>query len=466
MLWVFIPDYKEWRAVNCSSFENIIFKLTRQLEALRKTKEVEMKFFLSFSWLMASLIFTAAPVRAVESDVDRLLELLVKEKVLTQEKATEFRADLAVKKQEEKQPAQAPDWVQNIKLKGDFRTRYEWDKNKGQADNSRARIRARVGVEAKVNKKLKVGVGIATGKTSDPRSRDITLGNSSSTNTPGSGKDIILDYAYGQYTPVSWLVLTAGKFQNILWQPIDLFWDNDLTPEGLGINLTHRVNSKLEVFVNNLFFILKNDSRTDKRPFLEAFQPGVNYSLSNKINLKSAFTYNIFKSVKGAQKFSDSKSGTAPYASSGNTLVGGIYKYNYNSIQPSVELSIKEPFNGLLPYAAIFGEYSYNISNVDNGAGGFDLGLKFGSEKVSDWKQWQAKIFYSKLGRNSRLDILTDNNRYGGNTNSKAYEAILEYGLGKNTSLVFDYYYAQSLSKTSARYSPEQLFQADWNLKF
>ncbi len=419
-----------------------------------------------FSWLLISLLVIAPAAIAAESDADRLLELLVQKKILTQSDATAFRADLAIKKQDEKQPLAAPDWVQNIKLKGDVRTRYEWDKNKGQHDNSRARIRARIGLEAKVNNKLKAGIGIATGKTSDPRSRDITLGNSSSTNTPGSGKDIILDYAYGQYTPVKWLTLTAGKFQNNLWQPLDVFWDNDLTPEGFGINLSHKLNSKVDLFVNDLFFILKNDSRTDNQPFLEALQPGLNWAVNDNVGLKSAFTYYLFKSVKGAQKFSDSKSGTAPYASSGNTLVGGRYKYNYNSVQGTSELTFKKPFRGLFPYASIFGDYIYNVSNISTGAGGYDLGLKFGTEKISDWKQWQAKLVYSKLGRDSRLDILTDNNRYGGNTNSKAIEAIFEVGVGKNTSVVFDYYDSKSLIDNGLGYSPEQVFQVDWNLRF
>lgn len=426
-----------------------------------------MRVFLISGWLIASLFLTGAYSWAAETDVDRLLEFLIKEKVITQEKATEFRADLAVKKQEEKQPAQVPDWVQNIKLKGDVRTRYEWDKNKGQQDNSRARIRARIGIEGKVNNKLKAGIGIATGNTSDPRSRDITLGNSSTANTPGAPKGIILDYAYGQYTPFKWLTLTAGKFQNPLWQSIDVLWDNDITPEGFGINLTHKLNPKVNLFFNNLFYVLKNDSRTDKQPFLEALQSGVSLDVNDRVNLKSALTYYFFQSVKGAQKFNDSKSGTAPYASSGNSLVGGAYKYNYNSLQLTSEVSFKEPFSGLFPYASLFGDYIYNVSNVGTGAGGFDLGLKFGNEKVSDWRQWQAKLVYSKLGRDSRLDILTDNNRYGGNTNSKAFEAIFEFGLGKNTSIVLDYYASQSLTKTSAtRYAPEQLFQADWNLKF
>ncbi len=69
-----------------------------------------MRIILVVGWLLAAQLASATLAFAAESDVDRLLEFLIKEKVLTQEKATEFRADLAIKKQDEKQPAAVPDW--------------------------------------------------------------------------------------------------------------------------------------------------------------------------------------------------------------------------------------------------------------------------------------------------------------------------------------------------------------------
>lgn len=422
------------------------------------------------SLLILSFLFLTSISQAAESDVDRLLELLVEKNVVSADDAAGFRADLAIKKAEEKSDISVPAWVQNIKLKGDARVRYEWDKNKGLTDNSRARVRARLGIEGKANNKVKGAIGIATGKTSDPRSRDATLGNSSTANTPGAGKDIILDYVYGQYTPSSWLTFTAGKFPNILWQPFDVFWDNDITEEGFGININRKLNSKLDFFVNDLFFILKNDSRTDKQPFVNAFQPGFNLAINDQTGLKSAVSYYKFKStaIKGAQKFSSSNSGGTGYTTSGNSLSGGRYKYEYDAVQPSFELSFKNPLGGLLPFASVFGDYIYNVARAHpgTGRGGFDAGFKFGYDKVSGWSQWQAKVVYSKLGRDAWFDSLTDNNRYAGNTNSKAYEGILEYGLGKNTSLVLDYYYAKSLTKGAARYQPEQIVQVDWNIRF
>lgn len=146
--------------------------------------------------------------------------------------------------------------------------------------------------------------------------------------------------------------------------------------------------------MNDLFFILKNDSRTDKQPFVNALQPGLYYVFTDWINLKTAFTYYKFESVKGAQKFSSSNSGGTGYTTSGNSLTSGKYKYNYDAVQPAYELSFKSPLGGLFPFASLFGDYIYNVSRLhsDTGRGGFDTGLKFGYEKVGDWSHWNIKF--------------------------------------------------------------------------
>ncbi len=422
-----------------------------------------MRVFLVFSWLIASLFFTAAISWAAETDVDRLLNLLVEKKVLTQDDATAFRADLAVKKQEEKQPALVPDWAQNIKLKGDVRTRYEWDRNKGQVDYNRARIMARLGVESKINNKVKLGIGIATGSSNDPRTSYVTLGTDpKQSNTPDSAKSVVLNYAYGEYTPFKGLRLIGGKFPDTIWRPTDVFWDTDINPEGAGISFDYKLNSKTSLFWNELLNVLRNDARTDKQVFMLVTQPGVSIAINDKINLKSALAVNVFTSIKGAAKFSSS-------SSTNSLTTGSQYKYNYNSFQPSLELSFKEPFGGLVPYAVLFGDYIYNFSLPRSATGrdGYDFGLKFGDAKIEDWKKWQAKIIYSKLGRDAWLDIFPDSSRYSGKTNDQAIETQFDFGLGKNTSLTLDYYYGRSLSKSSGGgRAAAQVLQIDWNIKF
>lgn len=62
-----------------------------------------MKVISVLGWLLVSLLIFTSLSFAAESDVDRLLELLVEKGVVAQEDAAGFRADLAVKKQEEKE---------------------------------------------------------------------------------------------------------------------------------------------------------------------------------------------------------------------------------------------------------------------------------------------------------------------------------------------------------------------------
>ncbi len=428
-----------------------------------------MRKFLTVMVLAGFIVLTVRTPSSYASEVDVLLQKLVEKGVLSSSEAQEIRTETneeIAKQDKEKQEDYKklakdtlPAWVQNTKLKGDFRLRYQLDKDKGQEDENRARIRARFGLDTKVNDQVKAGIGIATGKLSDPRSTNVTLGlDSSSTNNPGSFKDITLDYAYGQYTPFNWLTLTGGKFKNPLWQPNDLIWDGDLNPEGVAAQLSYKLSPQLELFMNDLFFTLF-ESRTDTSDaFMAAFQPGFNYSFTNNLSLKAAAAFYLFNSVEGQAKFT--KQAT-------NTLVGSNYQYNYDSINPSLELGLKKPFSGFVPYTGLFADYIYNTTNPASGKDGFDFGLKLGNEKIEDKGQWQTKLLYAKLGKDAFLDIFPDSDRYNGKTNMKSYEAIFEYGLGKNTSLGLDYYYAESLTANSnGSYLPQQVLQVDWNLKF
>lgn len=56
-----------------------------------------------FGWLLVSLLILTPLSFAAESDVDRLLNLLTEKGVVSEEDAAGFRADLALKKQEEKE---------------------------------------------------------------------------------------------------------------------------------------------------------------------------------------------------------------------------------------------------------------------------------------------------------------------------------------------------------------------------
>ncbi|MDD5585066.1 MAG: putative porin [Candidatus Omnitrophica bacterium] len=426
---------------------------------------VKRKVFVSF----LSLVFLSNIAFAGEIDI--LLQKLVDKGVLTPGEAQQIGTE--TKEQVKKEIAQGkysslPGWVQNTKLKGDFRLRYQYDHAKvlppttHTMDTHRARIRARLGLESKVNEKLKVGIGLATGLNTGvsttnkdtSRSPNQTLGD-------GFGKKpISLDYAYAEYTPLPYATFIGGRFKNPLWEPGDLIWDTDINPEGGAIKLSKKIGPNTDLFTNAGVLIIDEGS-VQRDPTMFVVQPGIIQTLTDTLSLKGAVSY--YGTNKLIGKTLDGTTGS-------NTLSGGGLLYEYRNIVPAMELSIKEPLKMVgidIPYFALFGEYVNNVAIAKNSSG-YMLGFKIGAEKVEKWADWQARYNYAKLEKDSILDILPDSDRYGGKTGTKAHEFMFDWGLGKNTWLGLDYYYGEQLKGNfgSTQSKPAQVLQLDWNLKF
>jgi hypothetical protein len=428
-----------------------------------------MKKFVTAIVLVGFIVLVAGMRLSYAGEIDLLLQKLVEKGILTPGEAQQVKTE--TKEEIRKEIAQAkyellPEWLQRVKFKGDFRLRYQFKRERGASDDNIGRIRLREGVEVKVNDQMKAGFGLATGTTSDPRSTNVTFGGSSG--TPASFKDITVDYAYGQYSPTTWLTFTGGKFKNPIWQPTDLLWDTDLNPEGFNAQLDYRLNPYFGLFLNAETFILAYDSAKGSDTVLWAVQPGIKYNLHDWLDLRAAVTGYFYTNLKGKGKYNRQSTNSLDSANQ--------YKYNYNAVNPSIEIGVKDPFASFpllakyIPYAGLYGDFVYN-PDPETGKSGFDAGIKFGAEKVGGWGQWQARVMFAKLGRDAFLDIFPDSDRYSGKTNMKSVEFILEYGLGKNTSLALDYYWAESLSKQTSGGAagsniPQQLVQVDWNLKW
>lgn len=407
------------------------------------------------------------------TEVDILLQKLVEKGVLTAGEAQEIKVETQEQVKKEIASGKSlglPEWVQNTKLKGDFRLRYQYDHAKWRynsttnkdGDQQRARIRVRLGVESKINDKLLAGIGIATGKsdgsTDAARSTNVTLGEG------GFGKKpIALDYAYAQYTPYPWVTMVGGKFKNPLWEPADLIWDSDINPEGGALTLKTKLAPGADVFLTTGALTLDNNKTFSADVGMYVVQPGVNLKLTDTISAKGAVSYYDFTGVKG--KTLSGNTGTNTHTASGLT-------YNYRNTIGSLEVSVKDPLKALgvgVPYFALFGEYVKNIdSDVPKNDTGYMCGMKFGAEKVEKWADWQLRYNYAMLEKDAVLDILPDSDRYGGKTGMRAHEVMFDWGLGKNTWLGLNYYYAWQLKGNfgSNQSRPTSLVQVDWNMKF
>ncbi len=401
-------------------------------------------------------------------EIDLLLQKLVEKGVLTPGEAQQIgtetkeqvKAEIAAGKF-----SSVPAWVQNTKLKGDLRLRYQYKHDKSdnpsdpRKDTNIGRVRMRLGLESKINEKLLAGIGIATGD-GDARSTNISFG---STNQK---KEIRLDYAYAKYMPLPWLNIVGGKMLpgDAFWEPTDLIWDTDITPEGAVLAFKKNLNSNAAVFMNTGIIIMDTESTTNGDPMMAYHvQPGLSYKFNDALSLKSALAFYDFTNVK------DKTSSTSSPQKSGqtNSLNGSKWKYDYQMITPSLEFKVMEPFKAVglnVESLSLFGEYVNNLA-VSNKNNGFSAGFQFGNEKIEKWGNWQFRYVYAMLQKDAVLDILPDSDRYSGKTDIRSHEAALTWGLGKNTSLGFDVYRSWNIGGTSAK-APESLVQVDWNMKF
>ena len=396
------------------------------------------------------------------TQVDALIEKLVEKGILTKSESLELKEEIASDEKlmrEDGFKQSLPEWVQNTKLKGDMRVRYQYERSESSTEaRSRGRIRYRLGLESIVNPEVKVGAGLATGA-EDPRATNVTMED------VFEKPDIRLDYAYGEYKPehTTWFKTIVGKFpsKDYLWAPSDVLWDTDINPNGVSVNLTHQFMASTEGYFNGGVWVLEDNSTVDRPdPFMTYAQSGVNWK-EGKLGAKAATTLYTFNGLKGTDQDHDSTTNTRE--------AGGGLKYDFDSIGGSAEVSLQKPFEAfedIIPIPiqsfAVFSDYIHNFDPNDN-ANGWSLGARTGDEKVVGKGQWQFKYIFARLGKDAWPDFLPDSDRLGGGTDIRAHEVAFDLGLNRNVILGLDYYQGRKIVGAK---DINHLYQVDLNFKF
>jgi len=409
-------------------------------------------------FLAAVMFMAAVPVQAATTEVDALIEKLVSKGVLNKEEAREIKREIVDDSkalQDDRIKQNTPEWVQNTKLKGDMRVRYQYERRQNDTESrSRGRLRYRLGIENKVNDQWKVGAGLASSEVGS------TVDDARSTNTTFTDgfrrADIRLDAAFAEYQPAPWGKAITGRFvkTDYLWTPTDMLWDTDINPTGASFHLEKKQSDNFTAFLNSGVWVIDENGKTDRTdPFLFYGQGGLKNKMGS-MDTQLAATYYGFNGVKGV-----ALDGT----SSTNTLSGGVLTNDYDSINPSAEIGFKRPL-GLdsIERLAFFGDFIHNF-DPEADENGWATGVKFGDAKVVGKNQWQIKYQFTNLGKDAFPDTYPDSDRLGGITDVRGHEWIMEYGLSKNVTLALDYYQDDRLSAASNR---QRLVQADVNLKF
>ncbi len=400
---------------------------------------------------------------ATSTQVDSLIEKLVDKGILTKSEGVELKAEIASDEKmlrEENMKQSLPEWVQKMKLKGDFRLRYQFEKRHlTTEERNRGRVRYRLGMEIEPVKDVKVGAGLASGG-DDPRSTNQTLENSF------QHPDIRLDYAYAEWAAAPWAKMAGGKLlrPDYLWAPTDLLWDSDINPEGGALHLEHNLFPNVDGFLNNGIYIIDENSTVDKAdPFLYYTQGGLKYK-NDMLDATVAGIYYNFNAVKGSCPNWSAGTNTGITAVTSTGGCTGALKFDYDSVGAAAEFGISRTADSEFPIERIaaFGDYIHNF-DPEMGATGWAAGIKLGDKKVDNKGKWQLRYQYSWLGKDAFVDFTPDSDRIGGSTDTFGHEVVLSYGLNKNVHVDIDYYHDQ---KIKAAKNSNDVMQADLNVKF
>ncbi|MFM9913817.1 MAG: putative porin [Methylophilaceae bacterium] len=416
-------------------------------------------------------------------------------------------------------PNSIPEWMNRIEWEGDLRLRFEGDRfqpenatpgffstNPGRQfsmtnttdDRDRWRLRARLGANIKVNSWLTGGIKLTTGNTTDPISPNQDFGNSS------QKFSFALDRAYLKADPVSWGSIVGGRFANPFFST-DLLWDPDLAFDGVAATVKPKFNDTWSAFATvGAFPIQENQTVSSqvitlgpanvldltKDKFIYAAQAGIQWTDTDKSNLKLAAAFYDFSHVEGIAN----PVGSTPYKNSipqfrtkGNNtfdinaanaaipaLAGSTF--GLASKFQDINLTGQYDYAGFSPVHVILtGDYIRNIgfdqSEIRARTGfpyaeetdAYQLKLTVGMPETTKRNDWQVFAAYKRLEADSVLDGFTDSDFHLGGTDTKGWLAGASYGLDKNTWLTVRYFSANEISGAPLAID---VLLVDFNAKF
>jgi hypothetical protein len=361
-----------------------------------------------FAQLRADFAALAARLNALEAENAELREAT--ESMVTEAAVAEQQVAVVAK------PSDAETWADRIKIKGDFRYRYQNEDFETASDErNRQRIRARPAIIAKIPGNVELGFGMATGS-DDPVSTNQTLGGG------GSSKDIKLDLAYFDWEGLEGLHLRGGKFKNPLRRAggHELLWDGDWRPEGFTV-----LYDKGRFFGSVLGTWAESDSRRDDE-FSYGLQGGVRAELGGATFTIGGGYYDI--DAAGRECFFD-----ADDCAGNSTNPDGTYRFDFQEIEAFAEAEFEL---GGFPSAA-FLNYVQN-TDADAFDTGWAAGVTFGKAKKAG--SWQVGYTYQDLEADAVLGVLTNSDFAGGGTDAEGHVLKGAYSLTDRVKLKLAYF--------------------------
>ncbi|MDQ1257469.1 MAG: hypothetical protein QG656_2074 [Candidatus Hydrogenedentes bacterium] len=444
---------------------------------------------MGLAWAALAQEGTGETSPASQEEIERLREVIMEEQQIIAE------CMKRIDKLEATKASQDKAGINNVKLFGDFRYRYDYihqDPERlvngvrapfvgpdTESSRGRHRLRLRLGAQYIVNDEISVTAQVGTAMGGDNVSYNQTL-------TGGySKKDLWLDLAYFEYKPLkaAGLTLQGGKIKVPYYTPCktQLVWDHDLTPEGLALSYL-REDFDPWTFNAVAGYFIVDERSVDYDAQMFGLQGTVKYNLMDegRASIMGGLSYYDYLNTEGYPPFfnnTDNFSNSLNLAVLSGLTNSGFYANDFNLIEGLTELTF--PL-GSLPVTA-FGNYVINTEaddeyyDTDRGEDGWALGMQLG--KCVTPQSWSMRYEYRVVGRNAVIGAFTDSDFGAGGTNAKGHIVSADYMAFKNTRLALTYFINDTEGSDWIRLIPTwggrekvdgkyQRLQLDANFKF
>jgi len=347
-------------------------------------------------------------------------------------------------------------WIENVKISGDFRYRYEGiDSQSGGkwgGSVNRNRIRARLNIDGKVNDDIDIGFRLASGST-DPVSTNQTLEDSF------SSKALWLDRAFFNWHPgtIQGFNFIGGKMPQPFYRVggNQLIWDDDLNPEGLAAQYVMGLNESCKLYINGGgFWVGHADSSSAPESSLWGMQGYLKNTFEDKSYLLGGMSYYAYGNVEGEPNVSSLWGKNSFF---GNTSTSGKYKYDFDIVEGFAEYGFE-----VADYpVTVFGDYAHNTSAPGSKSNGWLIGTVFNKAKKTG--SWQFGYDYRDIDTDAVVGQFNDSDFIGGGTNGKGHRFNVVYQLAKNFQAGLTYFLDKKKSTDEDKY---RRLQADLVFKF
>ena len=345
-----------------------------------------------------------------------------------------------------------------LKLFGDVRLRLErdWDSTRSDGtqrdDRDRMRGRLRFGFAYEINDTVSFGGRIRTGSRESQQSPHVTFGEDF------QPEELNVDKLYIR-AEVGKLWAWGGKNSFPFWRQNELFWDDDVTPEGLAAGYGLKLGSSGKLDFRTGFFILDD--------------PEASNELSDKARLLAGQVVFTFKPSRANLAVA---AGYFDFEDNPNLSNAALRDLDYRILVVGFQAGVQglpKPLVLGVDYMENTEDYPDTVFSGDQTTG-YVLSASFGGLK--DKGDWLLAYYYAHIEEFAVVAFLAQDDwvRWGSATqtrssNLEGHEFRAAYGMGPKLNLVARLYVVDGIelrSESAVAKEDGKRFRLDLNVKF